>query len=825
MAPGAFIAVCVLAGVAMGIATPVAATAALAASLALVSLSVLEQPAPWRRRLLLAALVALSVAYGARARDRALAPPILAWFDVDAPTGRLDAPVVVDGTLLADAVVTDAGVRLLIDAQQVRDDAGPHRLAGRLQAHVAGDLAAPSIAAWTRGRPIHAPVVLRRPQVWLNPGGPSVTWQRLRQPFDLAGSIKSASLVTVSAGPWWHEAAAGVRQAVRAAIAHYIMPRDPQSAAIVAAILIGDRAGLSDAVERRLQAAGTYHVIAISGGNVALVATLCFWTLRGLVRSARAGSLMCMAAVAGYGGIVGAEASVARAVVAACVYLAVDLAGLRPAAINVLALVALGLVVADPLMAIDVGAWLSFGATLGIILCAGRFFAFWSTGRDGSDRRTEVRSALRTVSRAISRAAAGLLSATCAAELALLPIAAVVFSRVSVAGLLCNFVAIPAMAVVQVAGLAVVVLGAWPVVAWWPAAVADGAARILVGSADLVVIAPWLSWRVPPPSLLWVTAFYASLVVAWWSRLPRPVRMAAGLGALTSAAVIVFAPGLEHAQPPPGRLRVTVMDVGQGDAILVQTPAHHALLVDSGGTSGTFDLGGRIVVPALWASGVRRLDWLAFTHPDIDHIGGALSVTADLWPREIWEAVPVPPHPARAALLSAARGEGLVWRQLLAGHAFEAGGVAIDVRHPPAPDWERQRTRNDDSLVLRLRYGDVSVLLTGDAGLEFERREVIALDAEESPAPLRILKVGHHGSLSSTTIAFVRAFRPQVALVSVGRGNLFGHPAADVIARLEDAGANVFRTDEDGAIVLETDGHTVTIHTMTGRGWTLAVDK
>jgi competence protein ComEC len=246
------------------------------------------------------------------------------------------------------------------------------------------------------------------------------------------------------------------------------------------------------------------------------------------------------------------------------------------------------------------------------------------------------------------------------------------------------------------------------------------------------------------------------------------------------------------------------------------------LLVDSGGTSGAFDIGGRIVVPALWASGVRRLDWIAFTHPDLDHIGGAIAVAGDLQPREIWEAVPVPPHPARAAVLAMARSQGLVWRQLLAGHAFEAGGVTIEVRHPPPPDWERQRVRNDDSLVLRLRFGGVEVLLTGDAGQEFERREVAALEADPSPAPLRILKVGHHGSLSSSSWAFVRAFRPDAALVSVGRGNTFGHPAPEIVARLEDAGAEVFRTDRDGALILETDGHSVTIRTMAGRVWRLS---
>src|SRR5262249_932498 len=162
---------------------------------------------------------------------------------------------------------------------------------------------------------------------------------------------------------------------------------------------------------------------------------------------------------------------------------------------------------------------------------------------------------------------------------------------------------------------------------------------------------------------------------------------------------------------------------------------------------------------------------------------------------------PVPPHPARAALLELARRRGIVWRQLLAEHLFETDGMLFEVRHPPAPGWERQRTRNDDSLVFRLRYGDVEVLLTGDPRAEFEGGEAARLDSEERAAPLRVLKVGHHGSLSSSSFPFLRALRPHIAMISAGRANLFGHPAPDIVARLEDLGAQVFRTDLDGAIV------------------------
>jgi competence protein ComEC len=266
---------------------------------------------------------------------------------------------------------------------------------------------------------------------------------------------------------------------------------------------------------------------------------------------------------------------------------------------------------------------------------------------------------------------------------------------------------------------------------------------------------------------------------------------------------------------------VTLLDVGQGDAVAVQWPDGQSLLIDSGGSAGAFDVGDRVVTPALWALGVRRLDWLALTHGDLDHAGGALGVERSLHPREIWEGVPVPPHPMLLALRRQAHRDGVAWRQTLAGHRLEIGGVAIEALHPPAPDWERRRVRNDDSLVLRIRFGNVELLLTGDAGAEFEDRFAEPQDRGR----IRVLKVGHHGSRSSSSMSFLKTFAPQIALISVGRGNTFGHPDPAVVARLQQLGAVVFRTDWDGAVLLDTDGRTVDVTTMSGRRWEVSVSR
>lgn len=389
--------------------------------------------------------------------------------------------------------------------------------------------------------------------------------------------------------------------------------------------------------------------------------------------------------------------------------------------------------------------------------------------------------------------------------------------RVSIAGLALNFVAIPMMTVVQVCGaLALLLGGAMPMLGRGVAAVTAWGANAIIESTRVVDLVPWLSWRVPSPSLFAVASFYFA---AWcWIRCPaRPGR---GRAAAVSLAVcllsIVTAPLTQWAQPAHGWLRVTMFDVGQGEGLLLQAPGGYSLLVDAGGRSPHLDIGDRVLMPGLWASGLRALDALAFTHGDLDHIGGALSVARQFGPREIWEGVPVLRDSKRQALATFASDRAIPWRPLQRGDVLAIGELTITALHPPAPTWERQRVRNDDSVVLRLRYRDVEFLLTGDIGEEVEAD--LALDAS---APLRILKVGHHGSRSSTSPSLLRRFAPHAALISAGRGNPFGHPSAEVTARLVRAGVRVFRTNQDGAIIVETDGHEVRVRTVTGRAWTM----
>ena len=762
------------------------------------------------------------VLLGTDAWARAARPPLRTAFEMlvrsprlaGAPAGPRDgqAFATVSGRLRSDAAVTPSGVSLDVSVEQFQGNGvGPALAAdGGILVTVAGTLAPTMVERWLAGRRVRFPVQLRRPSMYLDPGVPDGERALARRGTVLVGSVKSGALVeVVGHGRWWAEYAGRLRLFTRHAVARSVGRWSAQSAGIVMAIVIGDRTGLDADLQRQLQDAGIYHVIAISGGNIALLAGL----LLGMCRLAgalgpRAMVAACVMLVA-YAYVVGGGASVDRATLTAVIYLAGRAWDHRSPPLNVLWTVVAVLVAVDPLTVADPAFALTCGATLGILAVA---------------PLTTARRWPPLVGVLASMGAASL-----AAEAVLFPVGALVFSRISLAGLALNFLAIPLMAVAQIAGMTLVVT------AWAPSALTDAVGWVahfgaagLVWSAGLVRFIPALAYRVAPPSWTAMTIYYASVALGWWLWRRRVVesgsseasqtawmRRIASATAAVAAAWMLFDPPGYWASRGDGRLHASFLDVGQGDSVLVQFPRGTTMLVDAGGlgTSSTFDIGDRVVGPALRALGVRRLDYLALSHGDPDHIGGARTVLREFRPREIWEGIPVPQFEPLAVLRREAQSLGLRWSNVFDGDRFTLDGVEVAVRHPMPAEWERPRVRNDDSLVLEVRWHDVSLLLTGDIGAATEAR----LARTRPSGQIRVLKVPHHGSLTSSSVEFLRAVRPVIAVVSAGRDNRFGHPAPEVLARYHDAGAAMFRTDQDGAVRIDTDGHSIDVHTFGGR--------
>jgi competence protein ComEC len=704
-------------------------------------------------------------------------------------------PILARAVLIEDASPREGYVSLHVEVTALRLKDAWHPVEGGVIVSVGGAAPRDRVLEWRARRTIEAPMVFRRPARFLNDGVPDFEEAAARDGTALFGSIKSARLVRMAshAGPI-DELAADIRAHVRTALAAWVGPHSPVSEAIAAAVLIGDRTGVPDETRDALQAAGTYHVIAISGGNIAILAAGACALLALVGIRGRPGALLTIAVLIAFATVVTAGPSVWRATVMAIIYFVARVVDQRTPVWQAMALAVAIILVTKPLDLADPGFLMTFGATTALVEGARLGAAFVPAGR------------------MLSWIVATLIGSL-AVEVALLPVSASVFSRVTSAGLILNLLAVPAMGVVQIAAMAVTLISESPLLAYSAGWTTHVAASALISSANLVKAAPWLTARVPPPAVWLVLVYYGALVATVIGRgrlrLASAVVYLAALGAVVSGADVT-----RFGRTGASLLRLTVFDVGQGESMLIETGAH-TLLVDTGGApfGGGIDIGRRVLAPALWARGIRSLDALLVTHGDPDHLGGAVAAADDFRPRQIWEGIRVPQHLPTQELMHEAARLRIPITPLRAGETMRMDEVQLRVLHPTPPDWERRRVRNDDSVVLEVVYGDVAILLTGDISADIERAVVPRL----TPARIRVLKVAHHGSRTSSSSALLESWRPQFAVISCGRGNRFGHPTLEVLQRLEAIGATILRTDLDGQIELETDGRLVIQRTFARR--------
>lgn len=455
----------------------------------------------------------------------------------------------------------------------------------------------------------------------------------------------------------------------------------------------------------------------------------------------------------------------------------------------------------DPLVAFDLSFLLSFAATAGLLLLARPF----------------AQPCERLRSR-VSRALGVGIATTLAAMLPCAPLLALLGADLTLAGVFANVLASPVgEAVALPLCLAHALVSPWPSLESGAGLVASGALLVVRRIAHESAAQSWLAIPMPEPN-----GYHLALAVTLgvgvtlarqaplWQRLWV---VAAGLG------LCVVELAARHAGSPRGELRLTSLAVGQGDAALIDFPDGGSMLVDAGGSpAGGADPGARVVVPLLRARRREGVDVVVLSHPHPDHFGGLLAVLRAVRVGELWDTgqgISEGAGPVYRELLAEARARGVRVRTPaeLCGTDRKFGDAWVRVLGP-CPAYLPSRGANDNSWVLRVDLGKHRLLLTGDA----EAAAEADLVARQRPA-LRadVLKVGHHGSRTSSGAAFVSAVSPQFAVVSCGARNRFGHPSPEVVDRLSLAGARVLRTDRDGGVEFRTDGETLRVRTARPR--------
>ena len=689
----------------------------------------------------------------------------------------------------------------------------------------------------------------------------------------------------------------------------------PDDAGMLNAMLFGDRSRLTHALRLGFERTGSFHLFVVSGMHVALLAGGLFWITRRLRLREWIATPIILTLTTAYALLTGFGVPVQRALLMTTVFLLARFIFRERNPLNALGAAALAVLIWSPRALFEASFQMTFLAIVaiaGIAVPLGErsFLPYAYATRDlhyrwkdtsVPPRLAQLRVMLRLWGEAFKRCfgprahhlpSIFIRTTLYAAELALIGLVAeavmvlpmaLYFHRATVFALPANMLSIPLVGVLAPLALATFCAS---LISQWLATIPSAATALLLhtithaisfvshaGSADLRVPGPTLSH-----ALLAATCF---AICCWAVRRSRTYSLAA-LALLPLAAAIALWP--TPSQLHPNQLEVTAIDVGQGDSLLVVGPTGRTMLIDAGGPTGaaanaenaasntaSFDVGEEVVSPYLWSRQLRRLDIIALTHAHSDHMGGMPAALRNFRPRELWVAVDST-APAFHALIAEAASLNIPVRHLRAGDILPWDSTTISVLAPAPTYTNLGPPINNDSLVLRLQFGQSSALLEGDAeapseqamiaryattlssrpnperpragrgGVEGAVEEpVLSLSKEpatttalssrpkhnavEGPAtstsnpnpaaigPDTLLKVAHHGSRTSTTPEFLALAAPQAAIISVGRQNTFGHPRPEIIARLAAAHAHVYRTDQFGltTFLLSRDGRISTV--------------
>ena len=714
------------------------------------------------------------------------------------------------------------------------------------------------------GARIQVTTALERSGDYHNPGVSTLAEFLDRNGYDATGIVRSPASITrlndVRVFPplaWLYDWRARLQQQIDVLFA-------PETAGVLDATLLGNRYNLSPNASERFREGGTFHVLVISGLHISFIGAVVFLIVKRLTKRRLLQFVFPATIVWAYSLAVGADASVVRA---ALMFSFAGLAAIvfrRSTSLNALGGAALVLLVWRPKEIFDPPFQLTFLSVLAIVALAwpllsrlsaiGAWYPkrstpyppacsqllksicellFWSEKdwRQELSRSSRNYRVFKTAHAAwlerfhlqsAARYVFGGVLVSASVQIVLLPLMIVYFHRLSFASLMLNIiVSILLATLVAIALLALLVAQAGTAIAAPLFKCADAINWLMVHSVDPFTRISWTTLRLPEYSgssaLIYMVYFLPLLLLvialAHWQPLAlgkqRRCKLHAYVLPAVSVQLLLFAVLILYplsSARADGRLRVDFLDVGQGDSALVTMPDGTTLLVDGGGntTDSSRRIGETVVSEYLWWRGLSQIDYVLATHADADHIDGLNDVLKNFTVRSALVARRPANDPEFATFAQTLVKTHTPVETIQAGDVIQFGNVQVSVLWPPAGG---DTSANNDSIVLRLQFGERSILLTGD----IERAAEQSLLASQQQLTTDVIKVAHHGSKTSSTDGFVLAAKPQYAIISVGRDSMFGHPHREVVERWQANGATVLTTGQSGTITVTTDGHDLSL--------------
>lgn len=686
---------------------------------------------------------------------------------------------------------TKKGVKYLIENQTIATDS--FRWEGDVKFHLYSDKDE-FIPMGTVVKGVGEFKQLRGPR---NPG--EFDFQSFYQRKNIWGIIfqdKKTKIIIVDSTQYsFSEWVENVRQSVKTMFERSI---GGEAGSLMTALIVGLREEIPKEIKQDFVDTGVIHVLAVSGLHVGYVLVI-FLPIVKLFRIPYGWDKIAVVfTLITFAIFTGGKASVLRAVIMASLYVIAPLFNRKANLWNIIAVTAIGLLVYNPAYLFDLGFLLSFTAVASIVFFYKQF-----------EKVLPERTKISNIKNPVLKYMFALFLVSLSAQIGTLPFTWMFFNRIPIISLMANVIIVPLIGLLVALGFAIVLLGSWlPFLANTFGSVVWLLSQIIFWLTHSFASLPVAFIDIKTPSVINILQYIT--IIAFLFTLIRPVTKRKSLLLLVFWLNLIVWPWILH-RPA---LDIIFLDVGQGDGAIIRIPTSFwgkskIMIIDAGEKKFGVDKGEKVVLPTLKHLGVKKVNLIVMTHPHSDHIGGVEALLENTQVEKIWDTRTTYRSKLYQRILTRIEQDSIPYLQMTSGKwVDDYSPLQVFVIHPDSTFAKVEDNVNNMSVVTKLVYGDVSLLFVGDLEKEGDWEMLSFGDLNRS----NVLKVGHHGSITSTTQQFLNLVQPEYAVVSVGEGNKFNHPSELVLKRLRLSGATVCRTDLEGAIWLKTDGNKIWRH-------------